>query len=102
MRKLQQMKEAKQKDLKVAQKMAQQASDQPDQDSTTTNINSDWEKQEGKVVQSYKLGDTPKGLQSNTPGRMNRWDMTPVGFENKTPGRNVFGETPTPGRTNQI
>jgi hypothetical protein len=31
---------------------------------------------------------------------MNRWDMTPVGVENKTPGRNVFGETPTPGRTN--
>jgi len=27
--------------------------------------------------------------------------MTPVGHEKTTPGRNMFGETPTPGRTNQ-
>ena len=32
---------------------------------------------------------------------MNRWDMSPVGYEKATSGKNMFGETPTPGRTNQ-
>ena len=32
---------------------------------------------------------------------MNRWDMTPDGHEKATTGRNMFGEAPTPVRSNQ-